>query len=59
MLLSNRTTPLNFMDFRTFMDVMGIVTVYFTPFQIALMVMLAVALVGLLVFMFIKAPKER
>lgn len=58
-LLSNRTTPLNFMDFRTFIDVMSIVTVYFTPWQIALMVLTGIFLIGLLVLMFIKSPKEK
>ncbi len=58
-LLSNRTTPLNFMDFRTFLDVMSIVTVYFTPFQISLMILLGVALVVLLIYVFIKSPKEK
>lgn len=58
-LLLNRTTPLNFMDFRTFLDVMSIMTVYFTPFQIALMFIGAGAVIGFLVLMFIKAPKEK
>ena len=58
-LLSNRTTPLNFMDFRTFLDVMSIVTVYFTSFQISLMILLGVTLVVLLIYMFIKSPKEK
>lgn len=58
-LLLNRTTPLNFMDFRTFLDVMSIMTVYFTPFQITLMFIGAAAVIGLLIWMFIKAPKEK
>lgn len=58
-LLGSRTTPLNAMDFRTFKDVMGIMTVYFTKGQIALMVCFAMLLAALIAFIFIKAPKKK
>ena len=58
-LLGYRTTPLNFMDFRTFKDVMSIMTVYFTPWQIALMFAAAALFIALIVFLFINAPKEK
>ncbi|MGP1441376.1 MAG: LTA synthase family protein [Anaerovoracaceae bacterium] len=54
-LLGYRTTPLNAMDFRTFGDVMGIVTVYFNKIQIAGMIAFGVIIAVLIIFIFIKA----
>ncbi|MGN1350453.1 MAG: LTA synthase family protein [Anaerovoracaceae bacterium] len=58
-LLGCRTTPLNFMDFRTFKDVMSIMTVYFRPWQIVLMFAGLAAFIALVVLLFVKAPKEK
>lgn len=58
-LLGSRTTPLNAMDFRTFKDVMGIMTVYFTKGQIAMMAAAAALLAAIIAFIFIKAPKKK
>jgi phosphoglycerol transferase MdoB-like AlkP superfamily enzyme len=57
-LLGYRTTPLNFMDFRTFKDVMSIMNVYFSPWQIVMMFVGAALFIAFAVFMFIKTPKE-
>lgn len=54
-LLGYRTTPLNAMDFRTFGDVMGIVTVYFNKIQIAGMIAFGIVVFALIVFIFVKA----
>ncbi len=58
-LLGFRTTPLNAMDFRTFKNVMSIVTVYFTKTQLILMGVGAALLAAVVVFIFIKAPKKK
>ncbi len=57
-LLGFRTTPLNFMDFRTFKDVMGIINVYLAPWQIALIVAGLVVVLASLLLMFLRTPKE-
>lgn len=58
-LLSYRTTPLNFMDFRTLKDVFSIVTVYTSPiFRVAIgaaIVVFAIVMINLLV----KAKKSK
>ena len=58
-MLGCRTTPFNFMDFRTFKDVIGILTVYFSPWQLVLMFVGIVLFVMLLVLLFVKSPKEK
>ena len=58
-LLGSRTTPLNAMDFRTFKDVMGIMTVYFTKGQIAMMAAVVALLAAVIALIFIKAPKRK
>lgn len=58
-LLGFRTTPLNAMDFRTFKNVMSIVTVYFTKTQLILIGAGLVLLAAAIVFIFIKAPKKK
>lgn len=58
-LLGFRTTPLNAMDFRTFKNVMSIMTVYFTKTQITMMAVGACVLTALIALIFIKSPKNR
>lgn len=58
-LLGFRTTPLNFMDFRTFKDVMGILNVYLTQIEIVGIAIFLAVLLILGVRLFIRAPKER
>lgn len=58
-LLGYRTTPLNFMDFGTFKDVMGIMTVYFSPSEIVSMAVIAGLVILVICFLFIKSPKEK
>ncbi len=58
-LLGFRTTPLNAMDFRTLKNVISIFTVYFSAKQIVLMALGIAALVGVIIFVFIKSPKRR
>ena len=61
-LLGYRTTPLNAMDFRTFNDVMGIVTVYFSKIQIVGIAAFAILVVAVIIFTFVKSqvvPREK
>ena len=56
-LLGFRTTPLNAMDFRTFKNVMGIVTVYFTKTQIAMIAAGVAVMACIIALIFVKSPK--
>ena len=58
-LLGFRTTPLNFMDFRTFKDVMGIINVYFSPMQLSAMLAGVAVFIIVMVFLLIKTPSEK
>ena len=58
-LLGFRTTPLNFMDFRTFKDVMGIMNVYFSPVQLMAMSMGVIVFIGMMLFLLIRTPSEK
>lgn len=57
-LLGFRTTPLNYSDFKTFKDVMGILNFYISPWQIALCAIALILLALLLMMIFIRTPKE-
>ncbi len=58
-LLGSRTTPLNFMDFRTAKDVLSIMTVYFSKGEICAIIGAFVLLFVVAVFLFINSPKEK
>ena len=58
-LLGERTTPLNFMDFRTAKDVLSIMTVYFTNMEIVAIVALIALFILIIVSFFIHSPKEK
>ncbi len=58
-LLGYRTTPLNFMDFRTFKDVMSIINVYFNSKQILLIGLGIGALALLVIVLFLRTPRHR
>ena len=58
-LLGFRTTPLNFMDFRTFRDVMGIVNVYFSTPQLIAMLIGVILFFGIMLLLLIKTPAEK
>ena len=58
-LLGFRTTPLNFMDFRTFKDVMGIMNVYFSPVQLMAMLIGVTVFIIVMTFLLIKTPSEK
>lgn len=57
-LLGFRTTPLNFMDFRTLKDVLGIINVYLDNWQIALIAAGLVAVLASLLLVYLRSPKE-
>ena len=58
-LLGFRTTPLNFMDFRTFRDVMGIVNVYFSTPQLIAMLIGVILFLVVMLLLLIKTPSEK
>ena len=58
-LLGFRTTPLNFMDFRTFKDVMSIMNVYFNPVQLIAMMTGVLFFVLIMLLLLIKTPSEK
>lgn len=58
-LLGFRTTPLNFMDFRTFKDVMGIINVYLSNIQLVAIGIGLAAFLLLMVMLLIKTPSEK
>lgn len=58
-LLGFRTTPLNFMDFRTFKDVMGIMNVYFSSLQLLGMAAGVILFAGIMFFLLIRLPSVK
>ncbi|MBR5229175.1 MAG: hypothetical protein IKV96_05005, partial [Firmicutes bacterium] len=58
-LLGNRTTPLNFMDFRTAKDVLSIMTVYFSKPEIVMIVGGIALAIVVAIILYVKSPKEK
>ena len=58
-LLGNRTTPLNFMDFRTAKDVLSIMTVYFSKGEIVMIVGGFILAFVVAIVLYVKSPKEK
>ena len=56
-LMCQRTTPFNSSDFRVLKTTFDIITVYFTYFEIFLLVFAIIAFIALLTFIFIKSKK--
>lgn len=58
-LLSFRVTPLTAVDFSILPNVLSIISIYLSPFQIVLIATLLVIAILLLVFLFLRVPKHR
>jgi len=58
-LLGSRTTPLNFMDFRTAKDVLSIMTVYFSKGEIFMIIGAFVLFFVISILLYINSPKEK
>lgn len=58
-LLGYRSSPLSAIDFTIVKSAIGLFTLYLSPVQIALIILLAAAFIAMMIFLFVKCPKCR